>query len=141
MRKSLGNALLPLALVPGAAILSVFLTRALFDWNADGYGWRRAYSELALFLLLPSALGLAAWFRRSLTTFLALAGGAAVAAAIVAGASYTSGVGYDNADSLVVALFVKVAVQVFALGLLLPLSWAVFQLWPGHEHDDRKAQP
>lgn len=141
MRKSLGNALLPLALVAGAAILSAFLTRALFDWNAEAYPWWRAYLELAFFLLLPAALGQPAWFRGSLTTFLLAAGGAAVAAAVVAGDYYTSRVGYDNADSLVVALFVKVAVQVFALGLLLPLGFALFQLWPSHEHDDRKAQP
>ena len=141
MRKSLGNALLPMALAAGAAVLSVFLTRALLDWIAEASLLRWAYTDLAFFLLLPLAVGLGAWFRGSLTTFLSAAGGAAVAASLVAGDHYTSSLGDFNADRVVVAGFIQVAVWKLALGMLLPLGFALFQLWPSHERDDRKAQP
>ena len=120
---------LPFILAVGGVVLSIFLTRAFLDWNEGLYPWRRAYTELAYFLLLPFAAGMAGWFRRSLLTFVLAAGGAALAAAVVAGEHYASHVGYDNPDSLVVAVFFHTTMLMFSLGLLLPMGFAGFHLW------------
>ena len=136
MRRRLDDAVLPIALAVGAAVLSAFLTRALFDWNADAYPWRRIYAEIAFFLLLPSALGLSAWIRRSLGTFLVVGAAAAASAAAIAANHYASPLSYDNADALVVAAFIQVAAWTFALGLLFPLGFALFQLWPSSARKD-----
>jgi hypothetical protein len=120
---------LPFILTVGGVVLSVFLTRAFLDWNEGLFPWKRIYTGLVYFLSVPFALGMVGRFRGSLVTFLLVSGSAALAAAVVAGEHYASPVGYDNADSLAVAVFINTAIHVLSLGLLLPMALAGFWLW------------
>ena len=129
MRRSVWLFSFPLAIAVGGVVLSIFLTRAFLDWNEEHYQWRRIYTELVYFLSAPFALGLVGRFRGSMTTFLLASGGAAIATAVVAGEHYASPLGYDNADSLVVAVFIETTIHMFALGLLLPMAFAGVCLW------------
>lgn len=74
---------------------------------------------------MPALLGLVGLRQRSLFTFLLVAVAAALTMAVVNGERYASPLGYDNADNAVVAAFVRIALQTFALGMLLPLAAGV----------------
>ena len=118
----------------GAAVASLLLTRAFFDWRLDHFNsWKAIYVELAFFALLPVAMATSAWFLRSLPAFLLIAASTAVVAAIVAGDRHSSPLSYDNADSLVLAAFTYTATSVVGVGLLLPLVVALASLWRGQE--------
>lgn len=129
---------LPFLLAVCGDVLSILLTRAFLNWNEGSYPWRRIYTELAYFLLLPFAVGAIGRVRGSMITFLLVASGAALGAAIVAGEHYASPLGYDNADSLVVAVFIRTTVDVLGIGLLLPLIFVGF--FRRHDRDEIVAE-
>ena len=119
---------LSIAIAVGGALLAFLLTRPFFDWREDQF-WQGIYVELAFFAFLPLVVGASAWFLRSMPSFLLTAASTALVAALVAGDHHSSPLSYDNADSLVLAAFVYMAVTLLAVGLLLPMAVVLASLW------------
>ncbi len=125
-----------LAAALAATIGTYFVMKAYFEWSEPraGLGW--VYVQYAVLMGVPLAAGLLAWWQWGVGGLLTVA----VASAFGTGLHFIK-TNYDSirqfgdvaADQFTV-IVVSAMLTALSIGLLLPLAFAIYQLWPVKRH-------
>lgn len=120
-----------------ATVATYFFMDAYFEWSAQRQGLNWVYVQYAVLMGVPFAAGLLAWWRWGVGGLLAVS----LFSASGTGARFVNN-SFDAIQPFAdlpfeesVAIVFTSMLSALSVGLLLPLAFAVYQLWP--VRDDR----